>query len=154
MARRAAVRAPAAVDARCLAEDFARWRNDTGHGDVADLAGLIRVVRSEEAQATLLDPDGARARIAGVGVVTGMAGNGSHLPAAGFPAGSGTRVTLAGCSALVGRHDPAFWRKRSVLWWWFCSCGMESPHLYRTPTGAQLAYGCHLVAVERLRGQR
>lgn len=56
-----------ALDAQCLVEDFVRWRNDTGHLDVEDLAGLIRVVRSQEAQATLLDPDGAKARIAGGG---------------------------------------------------------------------------------------
>lgn len=56
-----------ALDARCLLEDFVQWRNDTGHLGVDDLAGLIRAVRIEEAQATLLDPDGAKARIAGGG---------------------------------------------------------------------------------------
>lgn len=56
-----------ALDARGLVEDFRRWQHDTGRYGVTTLAGLIRAVRIEEAQATLLDPDGAKARIAGGG---------------------------------------------------------------------------------------
>lgn len=53
------------LDAQCLVEDFVRWRNETGHLDVEDLAGLIRVERAQAAQGVVLASDAAKARIAG-----------------------------------------------------------------------------------------